>query len=643
MDYCNVFSDQRYSINALYASINFMLRTNLLGLKQDEMGVPDPYLYKVCCEDIDFFYKLVTLQDNDDIEFLKNANFKIFPNIKSNNKFKGFDSKTLIHLGYNILDIIRISRLLDIMFTETRPRVMLTTYSFFRNFIICIIKNTIIPKFPAKYMIGNLSLNEKTNEMREKLITIISNLTTENWSRIASILQPKINLDKELKDKLHELIIPLDFNKEVRNYFNTEFYNYYQEKMLDRFSDSALDELLPQDEFDILNHFIKSIRNIDSIKVPEKIIEKDEPSIPELTYNILFEFNRLKISNKEFYKKIYGLPSHSSPINILNFLYIIRKMDEELETDINKIIGPDLILFFDILDDKDNNRLPKLKTSIKKDVNIAVIFLSVLRKINVNIENLYENINIDQLKIYTNIYDKYVTIPIKESIILPSVIEEPNKLSSVIEESIISPSETEESIILSSETEEPNKVSSETEESIILPSILPNTTEKINKLIETYKKINNRILIQEEIIKSYQESVEINKTLCNDYCKKRKNEIFRTVKSCRQNNCLDAISFLKAIRFFIQNSETKISYINTSFDVNKFLNCVLCRTALIFFQNNDIDDFKFWFKNLSSRESIDVYLSFSKLPVYLSKFNKEDYVKIIKYIKGYKGGTKKNI
>ena len=176
-----------------------------------------------------------------------------------------------------------------------------------------------------------------------------------------------------------------------------------------------------------------------------------------------------------------------------------------------------------------------------------------------------------------------------------------------------------------------------------MPSILPNTTEKINKLIETYKKINNRILIQEEIIKSYQESVEINKTLCNDYCKKRKNEIFRTVKSCRQNNCLDAISFLKAIRFFIQNSETKISYINTSFDVNKFLNCVLCRTALIFFQNNDIDDFKFWFKNLSSRESIDVYLSFSKLPVYLSKFNKEDYVKIIKYIKGYKGGTKKNI
>ena len=77
---------------------------------------PSPYVYKVLAyEDVEFFYKLLTLREDSNLDFLNLDIYKLFPNFEA--KFDasdvGFRGKTILHAGYNFLDIIRISFLVD--------------------------------------------------------------------------------------------------------------------------------------------------------------------------------------------------------------------------------------------------------------------------------------------------------------------------------------------------------------------------------------------------------------------------------------------------------------------------------------------------------------------------------------------------
>ena len=231
-------------------------------------NIVNPFIYRLVYEDVVFFYNLLT---SDDLEFLKPP-FKLFSNasVTGYETITGFEGNTIIHAGYNFLDLMRISNQPDnfllsfvfryklILFKRT---VFEISVKLLRANVICMLTNDSVLDFILKSVPGVIKgdTNAIKDDIKDKLTKIINNLTVNNWAEVCERLQ--IFLERPENEELKQEIASLTSLKKVngrvidRYYpdpditiFNDDTYKYYL-KMSDRFNTRQLNHVLSTNHY----------------------------------------------------------------------------------------------------------------------------------------------------------------------------------------------------------------------------------------------------------------------------------------------------------------------------------------------------------------------------------------------------------
>ena len=279
---------------------------------------PSPYVYKVLAyEDVEFFYKLLTLHEDSNLDFLNLDIYKLFPNLEA--KFDvsdvGFMDKTILHAGYNFLDIIRISSLIDILL-DYNIFTLIGGASLSRNTFNCIINNTYLADTILLSNVQKKGLGSKSDKIREikhMLNTILYGLNVKNWARVCEILQKKMNLSLfEKLSNLTSLEEALTTNitektiktytdifpcfKNVKNISNCPLYKYYL-TMGERFGSSLQSILKYRQDRIIIRNFLEWLKA--GVFKPQKVEEKSEKETKEEMKEEVKEIKQIEEAKEE--------------------------------------------------------------------------------------------------------------------------------------------------------------------------------------------------------------------------------------------------------------------------------------------------------------------------------------------------------
>ena len=298
-------------------------------------NIVNPFIYRLVYEDVVFFYNLLT---SDDLEFLKPP-FKLFSNasVAGYETITGFEDNTILHAGYNFLDLMRISNQLDNFLLSFVFRYNLKireivvfeiSVKLLRANVICMLTNNSVLNFILKSVPSVIKgdTNAIKDDIKDKLTKIINNLTVDKWAEVCERLQ--IFLERPENEELKQEIASLTSLKKVdgriidRYYpdpkitiFNDDTYDYYLE-MSDRFNTRQLNSVLSTTHYDE-NGYESRVKIRDFLQWLKNVfLKSNEIPVPHPTYippKRLVSMPENGIQTEEFKESVIGNQNYYKP------------------------------------------------------------------------------------------------------------------------------------------------------------------------------------------------------------------------------------------------------------------------------------------------------------------------------------------